>query len=69
MVFKAKPPGSGAQPSSSTDLVSTGLWRPTIDAKNYHWGAFVGYVAQGGPSSVLQVQAFVRMRVDFRSRR
>lgn len=68
MVFKAKVP-SGPQISVTDTLASAGLWRPTADAQNYYWGLFQGYVAQGGVTSVLQVSAFVRMRVEFRTRR
>ncbi len=68
LVFKAKVPRAVSL-SNVTTVLSAGLWRPTIDAQNYTWGAFSGYVSVGGTTSVLQVQAFVRMRVEFRVRR
>ncbi len=66
--FKIGCPGTPLQ-SEDNILLSTGMWRPTADARNYYWGAFVGYCAAGGATSVLQVEAFVRMVVEFRSRR
>lgn len=68
LVFKSKMP-HGVQLSVTSTTLSTGEWRPTIDAQNYYWGVFHGYVAQGGATSVPQIQAFVRMRVEFRTRR
>ncbi len=66
--FKAKMPG-GAQQSNVDSNLSTGMWRPTTDASNYYWGCFQGYTAQGGATSVLQMECFVRMRCEFRCRR
>jgi len=68
MVFKANMP-DGPQQSNVNTLVSTGMWRPTTDASNYFWGAFQGYIAQGGATSSLQVECFVRMKCEFRARR
>lgn len=68
LVFKTKVP-AGTQLSNVDTNLSTGLWRPTTDASSYYWGLFESYVAQGGPTSVLQIEAFVRMRVEFRCRR
>jgi hypothetical protein len=66
--FKVKIPG-GVQTSAADPLLSSGQWRPTIDASNYYWGSFQGFVAQGGVTSVLQQEVFIRMRVEFRTRR
>lgn len=68
LTFKCKMP-AGTQLSVVDNLLSTGMWRPTTDASNYYWGNFQFYVAQGGVTSVLQVEAFIRMRVEFRCRR
>lgn len=68
LVFKAKMPG-GAQQSNVDSNLSTGMWRPTTDASSYYWGCFQGYTAQGGATSVLQMECFVRMRCEFRCRR
>lgn len=68
MVFRTKIPG-GTQLSNVDTTLSTGMWRPTSDASDYYWGQFVFYVAQGGATSVLQIEAFTRMRVEFRCRR
>jgi len=66
--FFCKVPNDPSQ-SETQPLLSTGMWRPTLDANNYFWGAFVGYCAQAGTTAVLQVEAFVRMRVAFKTRR
>lgn len=68
LVFRAKMP-SGPSLSIVDTLLSTGMWRPTADASNYYWGLFNGYCAQGGTTSVIQVERFVRMRCVFRCRR
>jgi len=67
-VFEAAVPSDGTQSSIVTTTDSAGQWRPTADASNYNWGSFTGYTAQGGATSVLQTQAFVRMLVEFRVR-
>ncbi len=70
MVFKTgRLPEGGAQSSNVSPTLSTGQWRTTEDASNYYWGNIIGYVAQGGASSILQVEGFVRMIVEFRVRR
>jgi hypothetical protein len=66
-VFKVVMP-NGPQFSNTSTTLSTGIWRPTGDAVDYVWGIFKSYVAQGGASSVLQVEAFVRMEAEFRVR-
>lgn len=66
--FSARMPNTPTQ-SNTVITLSTGMWRPTLDGANYYWGSFIGYAAQGGATSVLQVEAFVRMRVEFRCRR
>jgi len=68
MVFSALTPTEIPSQSEVTPLVSTGMWRPTVDASNYFWGGFTGYCAQGGTSSVLAVEGFVVMDVEFRYR-
>ncbi len=66
--FRAKMP-QGTQLSVVDTTVSTGMWRPTADATNYNWGFFQTYLSQGGTSCVYQIEAFVRMRCVFRTRR
>ncbi len=60
---------SGPDLSLASTTLSTGVWRPVLDANNYYWGAFNGYCAAGGTSAIIQFQAFVVMDVEFRSRR
>lgn len=60
---------TGSQFSASDSLLSSGDWRPTQDASNYYWGNFQSYTSAAGTSAVLQVEAFVRMSVEFRTRR
>jgi len=52
--------------STIAPLLSTGMWRPTADAANYHWGGAMGYCAAGGTNAVIRIEAFVRMKVAFR---
>jgi hypothetical protein len=59
----------GSQYSAADNLLSSGDWRPTQDASNYYWGNFQSYTSQGGTTSVLQMECFVRMYVEFRTRR
>lgn len=66
--FSVKIP-TGSQISNVTTTNSPGLWRPTGDATNYDWGNFTYYVSQGGATSQLRVEFFVRMLVEFRVRR
>jgi len=66
--FRLTVPPDPSQSESST-LLSTGMWRPTMDTQNYYWGSIVGYCAQAGTTSVCQIEAFVRMRVAFKTRR
>jgi len=66
--FKAKIP-NGPMVSTFDTTASAGMWRPTADGTNYHWGSFQGYVSQGGTSAVLRQEGFVRMEVEFRCRR
>lgn len=65
--FEAKMP-VGPQISVSSTILSTGDYRPTADSQDYYWGAFSGYCAAGGASSVLEIQAFIRMEVELRVR-
>lgn len=65
MRLKIRVPNTPEQ-SVPAPLLSTGMWRPTADASNYHWGACMGYCAAGGTSSVIRIEAFVRMKVAFR---
>jgi hypothetical protein len=67
--FDAHIPQGGAQSSRIDTYLSTGQWRPTGDSTPYYWGSFLGYCAAGGASSVIQIQAFIRMEVEFRVRR
>jgi len=60
---------SGVVLSLVETTLSTGLWRPTADANNYYWGAFLAYTSQGGVTCVIQNSAFVRMCCEFRTRR
>jgi hypothetical protein len=69
MTFKTVLPKRGIDLSLVNTLNSVGMFRPTSDASNYVWGTFEAFVAQGGASSVLQIEAFVRMRCEFRTRR
>lgn len=69
LTFKCRVPQSGGSQSTSATTLSTGMWRPTMDAANYYWGSIIGYCAQGGTSSVIQIEGFVRMLVEFRTRR
>jgi len=68
MHMRAKVPG-GVVISLSETLLSSGMWRPTADANNYFWGAFLSYTSQGGVTCVIQNTAFVRMLCEFRTRR
>ncbi len=69
MVFRTGRLPNDAQISKTETLLSTGVWRPTEDVQDYNWGSFVAYVAAGGTSAVLQLEAMVRMQVEFRVRR
>jgi len=57
--------------NSNIDVANTGSnqWRPTADATTYNWGAFTCYTSQGGSTSVLRLEGFVRMLVELRVRR
>lgn len=66
--FKVKIP-TGPILSTTTTTNSTGLWRATADAANYDWGSFACYVSVGGTSAVLRLEGFIRMEVEFRTRR
>jgi hypothetical protein len=59
----------GTQFSNADTSLSTGIWRPTQDAGNYYWGNFQSYCSAGGTTSQFQVEAFVRLVVEFRTRR
>ncbi len=66
--LKVKPPPG--QVNSTVDTLNSGgsQWRPTSNAVNYNWGAFIGYQSQGGTTSVIRTEGFVRMLVEFRVR-
>ncbi len=66
--FKVKIP-KGVVNSTVDTLNSGAQWRPTNDAANYNFGKFTTYTSVGGATSVLRVEAFVRMLVEFRVRR
>jgi len=68
LVFHCKVPSTTLL-SNVVTTDSAGMWRPTTDNVVYSWGSFLGYCAQGGATSVLQAQAFVRMKCEFRCRR
>ncbi len=65
--FRVKIP-RGTVNSTVDTLNSNGQWRPTQDAANYNYGSFIGYTSVGGATSVLRVEYFVRMLVEFRIR-
>lgn len=66
--FRAKIP-KGPSVSLVETGNSIGMWRPTADASNYDWGWFTCYTSVGGTTSVLRVECFIRMLVEFRVRR
>jgi hypothetical protein len=66
--FKVRVP-QGPQLSNVSTVNSAGMWRPTADASTYDWGQFTCYTSVGGTASVLRVEMFVRMEVEFRVRR
>lgn len=66
--YKTKIP-SGTSLSNVDTTLSSGMWRPTVDASNYYWGLFHGALDRGGTSCVFRIHTTVRMLVDFRVRK